>query len=301
MQEIQEKGFDYSIVDNETAEKLKTYDERLNRIYNNYSVEVGEVLYKAQQELANHDKGTFQNWVRYKGFKVQSAYNYINVYKVIQNLDNLEDRDTFISQPKSLQYEMSKPSANQEANQAVFNGDIKTHKEYKELERQLKQRDEEKSQLESQLEQAKRSESIVQKQLEDEQDKEPEVVEHYMEPEDYQELKERSAELEKNNKELKSKLKSLETTPKVENQTFTDYRDEINAHTDAVEPEVKKAMQHETSAKAYMAAIDEIITITDDEVTDFELFERYIATMDYKLIGKAKDKIETLMKLGGYK
>lgn len=36
----------------------------------------------------------------------------------------------FESLPKTLQAQVSKPSANPEVNQAVFNGDIKTHKEY---------------------------------------------------------------------------------------------------------------------------------------------------------------------------
>ena len=161
MNELLQQDFDYSLVDNETAEKLKTYDKQLNRIYNNYSVEVGEVLYNAQKELSNQGDGTFIKWIEHKGFKKRSAFSYINVYKNVQNLHNLDEKEVFLSQPKSLQYEMSKPSANQEANQAVFNGDIKTHKEYKELERQLKQRDEEKSQLESQLSQAQRSESIA--------------------------------------------------------------------------------------------------------------------------------------------
>lgn len=74
------------------------------------------------------------------------------------------------------------------------NGETKTPnemtvKELRELKKQLKQRDEEKFQLESQLEQAQRSESIARKQLEYEQDKEPEVIERYMEPEDYQSIK----------------------------------------------------------------------------------------------------------------
>ena len=59
----------------------------------------------------------------------------------------------------------------------------------KEYEQQLKQRDEEKSQLESQLEQSQRSESIARKQLEEAEDRDPEVIEKYMEPEDYQSIK----------------------------------------------------------------------------------------------------------------
>lgn len=262
--------------------------------------EIGRRLKHVKENDLVH--GEFGKWLDNVNLNRTQAHKFIKIYED-KGLNVLSTKQSSID---ALYYLSTIDIEERTIEHETSNGETKTPdemtvKELRELKKQLKQHDEEKSQLESQLEQAKRSESIAQKQLEDEQDKEPEVVEHYMEPKDYQELKERSAELEKNNKELKSKLKSLETTPKVENQTFTDYRDEINAHTDAVEPEVKKAMQHETSAKAYMAAIDEIITITDDEVTDFELFERYIATMDYKLIGKAKDKIETLMKLGGYK
>lgn len=97
--------------------------------------------------------------------------------------------------------------------------DEMTVKELRELKKELKQRDEEKSQLESQLEQAQRSESIALKQLEDAEDKEPEVIERYMEPEDYQQTKqmlnqtqhqkklmeERNAKLEKDIREMENR------------------------------------------------------------------------------------------------
>ena len=130
--------FDYSLVETETAQKLKALSNQLDGIYQNYSVVVGEVLYKAQQELASYDNGTFQKWVASKGISKSNAYNYINSYRLVQNLDNPKEKEIFLQQPKSMQYEMSKPSANPEVNQAVFNGDITTHKEYKELEHQLK-------------------------------------------------------------------------------------------------------------------------------------------------------------------
>lgn len=73
-------------------------------------------------------------------------------------------------------------------------GEIKTpnemtEKELRELKKQLKQRDEQNTQLQSQVEQAQRSEEIARKQLEEVEDKEPEVIEKYMEPEDYQSIK----------------------------------------------------------------------------------------------------------------
>lgn len=66
----------------------------------------------------------------------------------------------------------------------------------KEYEQQLKQRDEQNAHLQSQVEQAQRSESIARKQLEDEQNKEPEVIERYTEPEDYQSIKNMNEHLE---------------------------------------------------------------------------------------------------------
>lgn len=136
-----QSDFDYSLVGNDTASKLKRLSNQLDGIYQNYSVAVGEVLYQAQQELASYDGGTFQKWVESKGISKSNAYNYINNYRLVQQLDNPHKREIFLSQPQRLKNEMSKPSALPEANQAVFDGDITTHKEYKELERKLKLQD----------------------------------------------------------------------------------------------------------------------------------------------------------------
>lgn len=203
MNELEQQEFDYSLVDNETATKLEKFERQLNRIYNSYSVDVGEVLYHAQKELSNYGDGTFINWAESIGFKESSLYNYINAYKFLQKLEKPEEKETFLAQPKTVQYAMSKPSAKEEVNQEVFNGNVKTSKEYKEMERkakeyeqQLKQRDEQNAQLQSQVEQAQRSESIARKQLEDAENREPEVVEKYTEPEDYQSIKNMNEHLE---------------------------------------------------------------------------------------------------------
>lgn len=64
-----------------------------------------------------------------------------------------------------------------------------TTRELEKYKKQLKQRDEQNAQLQSQVEQAQRSEEIARKQLEEAEDREPEVIEKYMEPEDYQSIK----------------------------------------------------------------------------------------------------------------
>ncbi|WP_052190950.1 hypothetical protein [Staphylococcus sp. ZWU0021] len=190
--------------------------------------------------------------------------------------------------------------------------DEATTREIEEYKKQLKQRDEEKSQLESQLEQAQRSESIARKQLEDAEDREPEVIERYMEPEDYEVSKNENSELKRKNSSLeqqieyyKRKLELKKEDKVVENNSkeneITDARIQINQDNDSIEPEVRKAIRHESSADALITALEEIITIHDQEIEDYELFDKYVSTLNYKALIEAKKKIEHFIKIGGYK
>lgn len=116
---ITQSDFDYSLVEAETAHKLKALSNQLDGIYQNYSVAVGEVLFKAQQELSNYGNGTFGQWVESNKISKSNAYNYINAYKFVQQLDEPKEKEIFSKQPQRLKNEMSKPSANPEVNQAV--------------------------------------------------------------------------------------------------------------------------------------------------------------------------------------
>lgn len=95
----------------------------------------------------------------------------------------------------SIVYEISTlPEPERTKEHITSKGKVKTPdemtvRELRELKKQLKQRDEQNAQLQSQVEQAQRSEEIARKQLEEVEDKEPEVIEKYMEPEDYQSIK----------------------------------------------------------------------------------------------------------------
>ena len=201
MQEITtQNDFDYSIVGTETASKLKALSNQLDGIYQNYSIAVGEVLYQAQQELASFDGGTFQKWVESMGISKSNAYNYINSYRLVQNLDNPKDKEIFLNQPKSLQFEMSKPSANPELNQKVFDGDITTHKEFKELERKLKEAEERNKRL---AEQALQKE-VIEKKV---------VVEKV--PEDYEATKNLNSDLLNKNRRLNYDNENLQRVIKI--------------------------------------------------------------------------------------
>ena len=191
MNECSTISFDYSLVDKKTSELLKDKEIQLSGIYGRYSSEVGKVLFEAQQQLADYNNdGLFEKWYTSIGFKKRSVYNYINIYSEVQTLHG-EQRDIFLEQPKSVQIEMSKPSAIKEVNQAVIDGNIKTHKEYKALEKQLKQ------QAEQHQRQLAEKDEVINKtyeQLEKAQ-QDPMVIEKEVIPDDYEQVKESNDKL----------------------------------------------------------------------------------------------------------
>ena len=71
-----------------------------------------------------------------------------------------------------------------------------TTRELEDYKKRNKSLEEQNAQLQSQVEQAQRSEEIAKKQLEDAESREPEVIEKYMEPEDYQSIKNMNEHLE---------------------------------------------------------------------------------------------------------
>lgn len=130
--------FDYSVLDVTTKEFL---EERANIIYgiqNKSAYEIGKQLAQAQEKLSAKGYGCFEEWYRGLGFKTTKAYEYINHFKFISSQNEETKIEMFERLPKALQAQVSKPSANPEVNQAVFDGDVKTRKEYKELENKLK-------------------------------------------------------------------------------------------------------------------------------------------------------------------
>lgn len=180
--------FDYSLVDGETAEFLKEREYTINGIAEDARIKIGRELEKAKNKLANHHGGVFQKWVQSGGMSIDDAYYYINLNELSRNLDNTK-KDNFLNAPKSLQKEVMKKNAPDDLKQKVLDGDITTHKEYKQLQKDKEELEQKNAQLQSQVEQAQRSESIARKKLEDEQNREPEVIEKYIEPEDYQQTK----------------------------------------------------------------------------------------------------------------
>ena len=119
----------------------------------------------------------------------------------------------------------------------------------KEYEKQLKQRDEQNAQLQSQVEQAQRSEEIAKKQLEDAESREPEVIEKYMEPEDYNQLKQSNQQLQgylqevsNHNKQLKSDIERLKNERSETDEKSAKY-DQLNEAINKMNGQLTKGQQ----------------------------------------------------------
>ena len=100
--EQMEQRFDYSLVDNDTADFLRSCEYEMNGIAEDARVKFGAVLIKAQEKLASNYKGVFQEWVTSSGMSLDDAYYFINLNKSSRNLDNTQ-RDNFLKAPKTVQ------------------------------------------------------------------------------------------------------------------------------------------------------------------------------------------------------
>jgi hypothetical protein len=153
--------FDYTSLDNSTAEFLRSKESNMRGIVGKAHTDLGKELKETQQRLAgsNQYNGLFESWYTHLGFKKQAVYNYINRYDLL--VQNLDDQTLIEELPVSLVYEISKPSANEELKQKVLYGEIKTLKELNEVRQALKQAEEEKKRLKHLLEEEKDKPALI--------------------------------------------------------------------------------------------------------------------------------------------
>jgi hypothetical protein len=135
--------FDYSAVDDDTAQYLR---KATARIANSYA-DIGAVLAEAQERLANNYHGIFEKWYTSIGMKRDTVYGFIRIHNFRNDLMmSSEFRRTsenaleiFDNLPKTLQADISSPSAPAEAVNAVLSGDITTHKDFIAMKKQLEE------------------------------------------------------------------------------------------------------------------------------------------------------------------
>src|SRR5699024_50693 len=167
-----EQEFDYSLVDNETADFLRSCEYEMNGIAEDARVKFGRVLKRVQEKLSNHHDGVFVKWYESGGMNKNDVYYAINVYEISTNLENSK-KENFLNAPKSLQKEVMKKNAPEDLKEKVYDGEIKTNKEYQGLKRQLEQ-------AEQQAEIERKERERLEEELEKQEPERVEVV-----PDDY--------------------------------------------------------------------------------------------------------------------
>ena len=151
--------------------------------------EIGRRLKHVKENDLAH--GEFGKWLESINMNNQQAHRFMKVSEEYEQ-SNLT---TSLNLGLNVLYEIAtlpEPERNKE--HVTTKGETKTPdemtvKELRELKKQLKQRDEEKKQLENQLKNSTRSEEILQDKLEQLENKPPKVIERFLEPEDYQQIK----------------------------------------------------------------------------------------------------------------
>lgn len=254
MNKLATNDFDYSLLDVKTKEFLEESANIIYGIQSKSAYEIGKQLAKAQEKLAQNRYGCFEEWYRSLGFKTTKAYEYINHFKFISSQSEELNIKKFEELPSKLQAEMSKPSANPEVNEAVFNGDITTRKEYKELERRLKLKDQALEAVKGELERVKLTKNTEK------------VIEKEVIPDDYQATQELNKQLLAKNKELSySEQAANERVQFIESQLkeLTNQRQEVDEKsakydelTRAIEQSQGQLDSYQKQVSAYRHTID---------------------------------------------
>ncbi|MCH4323778.1 DUF3102 domain-containing protein [Staphylococcus haemolyticus] len=177
--------------------------------------EIGRRLKHVKENDLAH--GEFGKWLENLNLDWNTANRFMKVSSELPNSDTYHNLGS-----NALYLITTLPEPERTKEHTTSNGETKTPdemtvRELRELKKQLKQRDEQNAQLQSQVEQAQRSEEIAKKQLEDAESREPEVIEKYMEPEDYQETKNALTQsrhqqklIEQRNQKLEKDIKEME-------------------------------------------------------------------------------------------
>ncbi|XOT26507.1 hypothetical protein ACLQ7P_17270 [Bacillus subtilis subsp. subtilis] len=158
--------FKYDLVDQSTAEFLKQKEFNMREIVGKAYTELGRELKEAQDMLAKNGYGCFRSWIESLGMKKDAVNRLINRYDLI--VANCDDQELIEDLPVSLTYEIAKPSSEsteskKQAKEAVLNGEVKTLKQYKELEAKLRKAEEDNKNLSYELNQEKKNKTVVEK------------------------------------------------------------------------------------------------------------------------------------------
>ena len=159
--------FDYSGLDAQTVATLHSAENIIRSARKEYVIKVADAVGMAHDELVRNSDGhnqysedTFIAWCKFVGISKSTAYQLLQVSNLLESSTPNEQKILKQASP-SLLYAAARPSAEPEAVAALKGGDITTHKQYKELEAQLKAEREarEKAEHEAELDRKEREDA----------------------------------------------------------------------------------------------------------------------------------------------
>lgn len=138
-------NLDYSSLPSSDREFLENADRQLLHIYRSYTLDIGEVLSKAQEYFSN--KGnvpenalTFEKWFKAWGFSKSRVYECISQYKYIQEQSKKLDSDgrrklldDFESLPAKARSKVAAQSTDEELRQELLTANITSNAQYKQV------------------------------------------------------------------------------------------------------------------------------------------------------------------------
>ena len=161
--------FDYSGLDAQTVATLHSAENIIRSARKEYVIKVADAVGMAHDELVRNSdnskygkrgEDTFINWCNFVGISRSTAYQLLQVSDLLESSTPNEQKILKQASP-SLLYAAARPSAEPEAVAALKGGDITTHKQYSELEAQLKAEREarEKAEHEAELDRKEREDA----------------------------------------------------------------------------------------------------------------------------------------------
>lgn len=137
--DINVPAFDYSGLDVVTVDTLHLAENIIRSARQKYIVDLAGAVDMAHEELVRNSDGhnqhteeTFVAWCRSVGISKTTAYQLLQVQALITG-STPEEQAVLEAASTSLLYAAAKPSAPPELVQAVKDGDITSHKQYREL------------------------------------------------------------------------------------------------------------------------------------------------------------------------
>ena len=197
MNDIKEKNFDYSLVDEDTAEFLQEKEDNIKRSVGRAAYEMGKELKEAKEKIEHGYKiKIFNKWCESIGISSNRGYVYIEYYNAFD--DNFFVNKKLEKLPVDVVANLV--NSDDEVKKRVKNGEVNTQKEYWELKKQIKQEKKQKEKLQEQVEKLKNQEPETKI-----KEVEKEVI-----PDDYEDVKQKAESLEKAHDFMKEQKQELE-------------------------------------------------------------------------------------------